>query len=81
MRQGEGVGVWDRTHLSLPSVPQSHRSGPGQAGQGPAGHGQLTHGGLDGEMPDALIKLMLFVDFLCMGASVAACQGVVSHAS
>lgn len=73
--------VWDRTHLSLPSVPQSHGPGPGQNGQSPAGHGQLTHQGLDGEMPYALIKLMLFVDFLCMDASIAACQRVVSHAS
>lgn len=35
----------------------------------------------DGEMPNALIKLMLFVDFLCMDASIVACQRVVSHAS
>lgn len=32
-RYDETVGVWDRTHLSLPSVPQRHRprTGPGQA--------------------------------------------------
>lgn len=50
--------------------PLSHRDigpGPGQARQSPAGHGQLTHQGLDGEMQDALIKLMLFVDFLLHG--------------
>lgn len=72
---------WDRTHLSLPSVPQRHRPGPGQTRQSPAGHGQPTHRGLDGKMPDALIKLMLFVDFLCMDASIVVSQRVVSHAS
>lgn len=81
MRKGGRVGVWDRTHLSLPSVPQSQRPGPGQTRQGPSGRGQLTHQGLDGEMLDALIKLMLFVDFLCMDANIAACQRLVSHAS
>lgn len=32
-RYDERVGVWDRTHLSLPSVPQRHRpqTGPGRA--------------------------------------------------
>lgn len=53
----------------------------GQTEQSPAGDGQLTYPGFDGEMPDALIKLMLFVDFLCMDASVVACRRVVSHAS
>lgn len=53
----------------------------GQTEQSPAGDGQLTYPGFDGEMPDALIKLMLFVDFLCMDASIVACQRVVSHAS
>jgi len=81
MKYYERVGVWDRTHLSLPSVPQSHRLGPGQTRQSPAGHGQLTHRGLDGEMAIALIKLMLFDGFLCMDASITACQRVVSHAS
>lgn len=74
------VGVW-KTHLSLLSVPQSHRLGLDQTRQSPAEHGQQTHQGLDGEMANALIKLMLFVDFLCMDASIAACQRVVSHAS
>lgn len=68
-----------------PSVPALRPTEPsartGQTRRGPAGHAQLTHQGLDGEMPDALIKLMLFVDFLCMDANVAACQRVVSHAS
>lgn len=72
MKYHERVGVWDRTHLSLPSVPQSHRPGPGQTRHSPAGHGQLTHRGLDGEMADAVIKLMLFDDFLCMDASITA---------
>ncbi|KAI9529799.1 hypothetical protein NQZ68_008038 [Dissostichus eleginoides] len=60
-------------------VPQSH--GPGQTRQSPAGHGQLTHRGLDGKKQDALIKPMLFVNFLCMDAIIAVCQRVVSHAS
>lgn len=69
------------THLSLPSVPQSHQLGLDETRQSPAEHGQQTHQGLDGEMPNALIKLMPIVDFLCMDASIAACQRVVSHAS
>lgn len=80
-RYEKRVGVLDRTHLSLHSVPQSHQPGPGQTRQSPAGHSQLTHQGFDGKMPDALIKLMLFVNFLYMDSSIAACQRVVSHAS
>lgn len=60
-------------------VPQSH--GPGQTRQSPAGHGQLTHRGLDGKKQDALIKPMMFLNFLCMDAIIAVCQRVVSHAS
>jgi len=74
LRRTNGVGVWDRTHLSLPSIPQSNQPEPGQTRQSPAGHGQLPHRGLDGDMPDALIKLMLFVYFFCLDASITARQ-------
>lgn len=86
MRYDNRVGVWDRTHLSSPSNPQSHQPGQGHIRQSPAGYFHLTHQGLDGNPHprppklDALIKLMLFVYFFCMDASIAACQkGCESH--
>lgn len=62
------------THLSLPFFPQSRQPEPGQTRQSPAGHSQLTHQGLDGKMPGALIKLMLFVYLFGMDESITALQ-------
>lgn len=56
--------------------PQSAELWPGQAET--VSWRRLRFGG---KLPDALIKLMLFVDFLCMDASVPACQRALSHAS
>lgn len=66
--EADRVGVWDRTHLSLRSIPQSHQPDPGQTGR------RWCTRGFNGEMPAALIKLMLFVYFFCVEANFSACQ-------
>lgn len=56
--------------------PSTTRTGPRPGKAHP-----YTVSSLDAELPNALIKLMLFVGFLCMDASVAAWQRAVSHAA